>query len=376
MSDLDVSPADASRDILAHASLLESAGRVIVSAKITWPAEIPVALERHGLRVVRVKDTDSRLRAWLANSHGPCIVLLSGGADVTAWHWRTVGRDEPLYDPRRVVEVYLIYSGPTRALKPCSSGQELGTRSAETIREPSFPWQQTSAGVSQEADGQDASLLSLLGCGIQARCLKPDSTLEFFEDSNWWTVSISSLFPDVVGDEPLRLEIPWYPVKIPFDPSKSEEEQGIGCQQVLGSVKVRNRVIVEFSANALKAHLKSALGWLEVVGDEFGRNSPGTFPQAREARTSMEVVTSVLLIPQRLERRCHINFAARVLLRCLYHDERVEDGPGGPTKPVTWLSLPKKFKVGKTLSHLRDGQSLQLNAFWHQCTPGNSNARP
>lgn len=109
MSDLDLSPADASRDILAHASLLQSAGRVIVSAKITWPAEIPAALERHGLRVVRVKDTDARLRAWLARPHGPCIVLLSGGADVTAWHWRALERDEALYDPRRVVEVYLIY---------------------------------------------------------------------------------------------------------------------------------------------------------------------------------------------------------------------------------------------------------------------------
>lgn len=109
MSNLDVSPADASRDILDHASLLQSAGRVIVSAKITWPAEIPAALERHGLRVVRVKDSDARLRAWLSSPHEPCIVLLSGGADVSAWHWLTLGCDEPLYDPRRPVEVYLIY---------------------------------------------------------------------------------------------------------------------------------------------------------------------------------------------------------------------------------------------------------------------------
>lgn len=109
MSDVAVSPEVASRGILDHAGLLQSAGRVIVSAKITWPAEIPAALERHGLRVVRVADTDARLRVWLAGPHGPCIVLLSGGADVTAWHWRALERDEVLYDPRRVVEVYLTY---------------------------------------------------------------------------------------------------------------------------------------------------------------------------------------------------------------------------------------------------------------------------
>jgi len=50
ISGQEVSPPEASRDILDHASLLQSAGRGVLSPKITWPGEIPLALKRHGLR--------------------------------------------------------------------------------------------------------------------------------------------------------------------------------------------------------------------------------------------------------------------------------------------------------------------------------------